>query len=765
MNTHINTYIDIQNKVIASLNDCEKTDPAQIIKACFYTRALYISFIYAYSHYHNTALTVKELHSYICTNISRHCTLAKIISRVPANIGNVFDSTSIPQYTVNLGDLYQELLEHVAYDCTQLNNLHRKELGSYYTPRILAHSLTTECLNHYIEDNGLESLFSAKIADFSCGAGVFLTETLNYIDSIKEISNSDKIAFKIRIAKNLHGFDVDCIVLDIAILNIIEHCDNKCSYDELKPNFTHCNFLLQSDKETDANLSISANASGFVYHTNLAVDTKCLQNFDIILGNPPWEKIRFEEKKFHQIFENIQGSDAFKKYKIEYSNEIEKAKKQIKSSPFFEDGNYGELNTYALFTKAAQNLLSTQGVSGLIVKSSLVTSYVYSSFFNKLMKNIISIYDFTNKENIFNIDNRERFCLLIFNGHNSRGIKVAMNVSNIEEMFNNSFIIKHDDLSIINPITHTLPNIYTTQGFSDLLQLHRNNPCFYTVFPDIKFGRLVHFTSHKKDIIKESRSGYIPIYEGKFISNFDAMYSGFNNVPIQDRYKNKASSKRLNDADKAKGIIPESRYFIAEKKWLEISKNYNASYMLAWHSLTSATNNKTCVATILPFMPTSQSIQFLINTDESELLYLTGLFNSEIFDFVLKNKLNGIDLTRSVIEQTPIPSRERMQNTYINLGDSKFKAVELVIISVCNLLKKDTRLTSLTDKYLGKENLIDKFNHNELLTLIDIAIMKLYDMTDCQHLTKKLLSNDSESKNITQILRSNFDVALKNWTV
>ena len=100
-----------------------------------------------------------------------------------------------------------------------------------------------------------------------------------------------------------------------------------------------------------------------------------------------------------------------------------------------------------------------------------------------------------------------------------------------------------------------------------------------------------------------------------------------------------------------------------------------------------------------------------------------------------------------------------MQNTYINLGDSKFKAVELVIISVCNLLKKDTRLTSLTDKYLGKENLIDKFNHNELLTLINIAIMKLYDMTDCQHLTKKLLSNDSESKNITQILSSTFEEA------
>lgn len=762
MNTHINTYIDIQNRVIASLNDCEKTDPAQIIKACFYTRALYISFIYANSHYNNTIQTVKELHSYISTNISRHCTLAKIISEVSENIRHVFDSTSIPHCNVNIGDLYQELLEHVVYDCTQLNNLHRKELGSYYTPRILAHFLTTECLNHYIKDNGLESLFSAKIADFACGAGIFFTEILNYIDSIKDITKSDKIAYKIRIAKNLHGFDVDCIVLDIAILNIIEHCDYQCSYDELKPNFTHCNFLLQSDEEIDVDLSVSANASGFVYHTNLAVSTECLQDFDIILGNPPWEKIRFEEKKFCQTFNNIQDSDAFKEYVAEYSKEIEKAKKQIKHSPFFEDGNYGELNTYALFTKAAQNLLNTTGISGLIVKSSLVTSYVYSSFFNKLMKNIVSIYDFTNKENIFNIDNRERFCLLIFNGQKSKDIQIAMNITNVEEIYNQSFIIKHDDLSIINPITHTLPNIYTAREFSDLLQLHRNNPCFYTVFPDIKFGRLVHFTSHKKDIIKESLSGYLPIYEGKFISNFDAMYSGFNNVPIQDRYKNKASSKQLSEADKAKGIIPESRYFIAEKKWIEISKNYNACYMLAWHSLTSATNNKTCVATILPFMPTSQSIQFLINTDESELLYLTGLFNSEIFDLVLKNKLNGIDLTRSVIEQTPIPSRERMLNTYINLGDIKLNAVETVIISVCNLLKKDPRLTTLTDKYLGRYNLIDKFNHKELLTLIDIAIMKLYDMTKCQHLTKKLLSNDGESEKITQIFRLNFDVDLKN---
>ena len=100
--------------------------------------------------------------------------------------------------------------------------------------------------------------------------------------------------------------------------------------------------------------------------------------------------------------------------------------------------------------------------------------------------------------------------------------------------------------------------------------------------------------------------------------------------------------------------VPESRFFIRESKWNKVSRNYHAEYSLYWRSLTSSTNRRTTIATILPHMPTSQSIQLLQKRDDYEgLLIILSLFNSVIFDYLVKNKLNGIDLTQTIIIQIP----------------------------------------------------------------------------------------------------------------
>ena len=126
------------------------------------------------------------------------------------------------------------------------------------------------------------------------------------------------------------------------------------------------------------------------------------------------------------------------------------------------------------------------------------------------------------------------------------------------------------------------------------------------------------------------------------------------------KYKSKSSSVKLEEKQKAlDGFFPESRYFIDKEKWEKLSKHYHARYMLAWRSLTSASNTRTCIATLLPFIPASQSVQFLIH-EEDELIYLAGLFNSIVFDYIVKMKLGGIDLTRTVLEQIPVPDDAKL---------------------------------------------------------------------------------------------------------
>lgn len=724
--THIEIYRSILQRVYALLEDNQKEDPSVVISYCFYARAIYISYALVTSQLTRKVSSVSELIEWIGSHVSKNCRLINILTQAPDCIVELFKANDIPVFTGDISTLYQELLENSVYDFGESNNLHRKELGSYYTPPAMAKTLTCICLKKYIENNGIESIFHAKIADFSCGSGVFLLEALAYISSLKKMSSKEQLECKIQVAKNLYGFDVDCIVLDIAMISILSSCKFLCSYDELRKNFRHCNFLINSSFKNDENDAIDAYSKGYIYNKALSVDISSLPQYDIILGNPPWEKIRHEDKLFSQRFKTFGEGIAYKNYKTDVLRDIDRVKKQIKTSVFFQYANIGELNTYALFTKAAQKLLKSTGVCGLIVKSSLVTSYTYSLFFKSIVTQTEAIYDFTNRDKYFNIDSRERFCLLVFKGSPGQSLNIAMNLRKLDDINSKSFGLDVNNLKLINPETRTLPNVENGIDFLFLLKIYKENKIFSQEFPLVKYGRLVHFTLHKEHIIKQASIGYIPIYEGKFISHYDARYSGFNNVPYDERYKNKAVSNPISINDKLQGVVPESRYFIEEGKWHEISKHYKGNYMLAWHSLTSASNKRTCVATVMPFMPTSQSIQFLMTENDVDLLFLTGLFNSAIFDYILKQKLNGIDLTRSVIDQMPVPSKKRIVDCNVIISNQCYSATSIIMYLVAELLSDDYRLSTLTSKYLSEK--IIYCDRGQMLVIIDWIIGVLYNI-------------------------------------
>jgi hypothetical protein len=145
-------------------------------------------------------------------------------------------------------------------------------------------------------------------------------------------------------------------------------------------------------------------------------------------------------------------------------------------------------------------------------------------------------------------------------------------------------------------------------------------------------------------------------------------------------------------------IVPESRYFIEKDKWEDISKNYKANYSVVWRSLTSTTNRRTTIASILPHSPTIQSIQLLqCNDDYRTLIIILALFNSAIFDYLVKLKLNGIDLTQSIIRQIPVPSRETFREVVCFKGITA-TIEEHIFIRVKELYRNDVRLKELFEQ-------------------------------------------------------------------
>lgn len=792
----------------------ESVDPFELNKERFRVKALFISSIlFLKNNFENEdCKIVAATDNYLKKTFANENLFSQIISNVNEDLitiidENLFELSGIEN--IDVPTLYETLLgvessnESTSTDVSTTKN-YRNKLGSYYTPFSLANSVTTKTIDTFfrlnfgiqklstskrINDDVIKEMYSITYSDFSCGGGNFLISVIDYFDTLFlrfKYNNQTKSDLLKAIVLNISAFDVDCLALEIAKLNLLLKIKQPLLYPLLKEKFIHANFLLHSNLNNDVVQKINVFASGFIYHKELSVNKDKLNKYDIVLGNPPWEKIRFEEKKFYALYEKSISDNHFKSSRVEeinetefsnlglatfakqFKSEIEETKSDLKLNPFFNLSNKGELNTYALFTEAALRLRTERGVVGLVLKSAIVTSQVNQNLFKFLTKEkqTIAIYDFINRKKIFNIDSRERFCFLLIGKTNSDKFKVSMNLTTVEEIDQPTAEIEmsYESLLVLNPFTGMLPNFSNKMEADFLLRVSHDFPYFKNIYKNVRFGRIVHLTSHAEFISKQNIQDTIPIYEGKFFNQFDAKYSGFNGMDDALKYGNKSSSILLDESKKNEAdYFPESRFFINTEKWFQLSKNHNEKFMLAWRSLTSATNTRTCIATVLPFIPASQSVQFL-TTNQKDLLYLAGLFNSVVFDFILKKKLSGIDLTQSVINQIPVPNIDQ-NNIKIIFNGVEATIKQHISLLVFLLLKNDIRLNSLKENFElpHKISCTDRSKNVRNIDLLFIFLYKLSNI-DVEMVLSEFSKQYNEDdlvwfQNELQILLSNYPIS------
>ena len=622
---------------------------------------------------------------------------------------------------IDIEKLYQEFLSvdfmlkdgKIVFEDGKNN---RDVLGSYYTQNDFAEIITRKAFEDYKQMNGLPD--KMVIVDYSCGGSIFLLVALN-------------ICLDKGIKADIYGYDVDPIAVLISRTKMISFNDSK----DIRARIILGNPLLSSvgncvDKFKKA-------LSGRYYNKKMGVDV--VRNVDIVLGNPPWEKVRFEEKKFlHHFCSNSEvetkedrdllmanADSSNVAYYDALIRDYKECKKIFKKSALFKYSSSGEINTYALFTELGRNMLNDKGVLSLIIKSSLVKMPVYKSFFKDLTRQgeLYELYLFTNKNKIFNIDSREEFSVIYISASKGHDLKVALSLTDYKKMFNAEMIsLSCDDLDLINPETEMIPNIKNTADLKFLIDISKKHKVFDDIYTNCRFGRLVHLTNHSNMIRKEQVSGYIPIYEGKFIELYTGKYATFKGLPSEERYKNKASARNIDNPQGQE--YPESRYFIEENIWKNLSKKFYEGLVVAWRSLTSATNRRTMLATLLPITPTCQSIQLLQLTDERQMLHLLALFDSIVFDYIVRLKMVGLDLTQTIIKQIPVPTIEQYddQIEYKGIVASYSKHI---ISRLKMLYQDDDRLTDVFSKY---ETYKVNDNRRVLIAEIDQIIGYLYGL-------------------------------------
>ena len=154
-------------------------------------------------------------------------------------------------------------------------------------------------------DSIIELITNSSVADISCGVGSFLLSYLNLIEELffnLSLSISQTKSLLKKITKNLYGMDIDYIALDLAQLLIAEKTSFK-SFVFYK-NFFQCNPLIRGISGTKIEKIKSFNNKTFFSQTLYQEESVASKTFDIIIGNPPWEKIRLEERSFFSAYVN-----------------------------------------------------------------------------------------------------------------------------------------------------------------------------------------------------------------------------------------------------------------------------------------------------------------------------------------------------------------------------------------------------------------------------------------------------------------------------
>lgn len=221
--------------------------------------------------------------------------------------------------------------------------------------------------------------------------------------------------------------------------------------------------------------------------------------FDVVLGNPPWERIKLQEQEFFAgtaiadepnaaartlAIANLAGAPAGSQERqlfeaFEIAKRIAEAASLFARVPGEDGGRYrftgtGDVNTYALFAEHFLNLTRGGGRAGVIVPTGIATDATTAPFFGHLLhdRRLASLRDFQTGFEFFNAIGHAtfKFCLMTLTGSSeddpptfSFVLKTSEDIADQTRQFQMSV----QDVKLVNPNTYTLP-IFRTRRDAEI---------------------------------------------------------------------------------------------------------------------------------------------------------------------------------------------------------------------------------------------------------------------------------------------------------
>ncbi|MEU1803015.1 DNA methyltransferase [Streptomyces sp. NPDC019937] len=220
--------------------------------------------------------------------------------------------------------------------------------------------------------------------------------------------------------------------------------------------------------------------------------------FTCLIGNPPWDRAEFENKKYFSVIEpsiaELSGA-ALRARIIAWAEENPEAgvkyraeRRKLKATFMFAGssgvfplcargltaGGVTKLQVDQLFAELFSSIVGSKGRFGCIIPTAIATNAGGQFLFGDFTQRgaIASLYDFENRKPLFSgVDSRYKFCLLSLTGKALRepAAKFAfflLDPADLDDA-NRVFALTPEEIGLINPNTGTLP-IFRNRRDADL---------------------------------------------------------------------------------------------------------------------------------------------------------------------------------------------------------------------------------------------------------------------------------------------------------
>lgn len=440
------------------------------------------------------------------------------------------------------------------------------------------------------------------------------------------------------------------------------------------------------------------------------------RGFDVMCGNPPWDKIKVEDKKWFekngradivnagtaaqrkQAIANlpITNPELYEAYLLALAN-AEAMSRYVRFSGRFPMTATGDIDLYPLFAEHCYNC--SREAWGLVLPTGIAVNDSNKTFFSNLIEEnrLISLYDFENKEGLFDIHRMFKFCLLTVGKkqNNPREVSGGFYLTRIDHLLDPARIykLKTTDFELLNPNTKTCPVFRTSRDAMLTTKIYRLCTVLINDITEknpwnVKFARMFDMSNDSHlfrtyfQLINEgaelngnkfllNNQVYVPLYEGKMIWHYNHHYADW---PTEGERPNTVPTPTLEQLANPYDT-PMPWYWVpqeeVDKRLIKTDKDGNIiwawihKWFIGYRCIARSVDLRTFVISPIPDAFGVGHSATLLYAERGTMpgALLLGMMSSLVFDYAIRQKVGGINMSTFFVKQFPVLTPEQISSS------------------------------------------------------------------------------------------------------